>query len=88
MRTGIWIAAAFTLLSTTGAQAVPAESCWGGRAICQRACTPERIRDYHAGSERRCTASCGPRFQKCLVTGTWVHLEDEHPGWHERVSRP
>ena len=79
-----WAVAAMALLAATGASA---QSCGAGRDICERSCTPERIRDYHAGSERRCTASCAPRYQKCLTTGIWVHLEDERAGWHEPVTR-
>ena len=86
----MWCLAALIGVGASSGPALGASqagSCTGGRAICEAVCTPERLSRYYQGSLALCTASCEPRWQQCLRTGTWVHLEDSYPGWHERVSR-
>ncbi|MBV9078066.1 MAG: hypothetical protein JO048_11340 [Methylobacteriaceae bacterium] len=68
------------------ATAAPAASCSENRDRCEAICTPERVARYYFGGAHRCTASCGPRFQQCLRTGIWVHLEDSQAGFHEPVD--
>jgi hypothetical protein len=74
-------------ISAVGASQARAASCSDNRAVCETVCTPERLARYYAGSLRRCTASCEPRWQQCMRTGIWVHLEDQYPGWREPVTR-
>ncbi|TDR94388.1 hypothetical protein [Enterovirga rhinocerotis] len=70
-----------------GGPAYAQQSCSAHRAACESVCTPNWVSYYYAGSMRRCTASCEPRWQECLRTGTWVDLERRRTGWWE-VAKP
>jgi hypothetical protein len=87
MRLALTIAGFALALPVFGTAPAEATSCSSNRASCEVVCTPERIARYYAGSARRCTASCEPRWQQCMRTGIWVHLEDQYPGWNEPVTR-
>lgn len=58
-------------------------TCGEHRAVCESVCTPQRVSYTYAGSYRRCTASCEPRWQACLRTGVWVDLERRSGGGSE-----
>lgn len=68
-------------LAADPARAQP--SCGEHRAVCESVCTPDRVAQYYFGVLRRCTASCGPRWQACLRTGRWVDLEGRSSGGTE-----
>ena len=77
-----------TLLAVLGAVAATSAaraqmSCGQHRAVCESVCTPERVAYVYAGSGRRCSASCEPRWQMCLKTGVWVDLERRSSGGSE-----
>jgi hypothetical protein len=63
------------------------ETCGTRAAQCEATCAARpRMRPYTSPYDR-CSESCEPRWQQCLRTGLWVHLEDSYPGWRERVAR-
>lgn len=77
---------AFVVLA--GMQAASsAETCGTLRDKCEAVCTPDRVARYHFGSERRCTASCTPRWNACMATGLWADLEGVSNHWYAIVDR-
>lgn len=84
MRIALALALALAVVTATPALAA---GCGENREACEAICTPERIAHYYAGVAARCSASCEPRFQLCLRTGIWMHLEDRYAGWAEPVGR-
>ena len=85
MRITASLAVALAIVSAAPALAA---GCGENRDACVAVCTPERIARYYAGVEARCSASCEPRFQQCLRTGVWMHLEDRYAGWAEPANSP
>jgi hypothetical protein len=85
----VWLAGALAVGSALPslAQTAPVASCGERANFCEAVCTPERIRRLYAGSAQWCSASCEPRWQQCLRTRTWVHLEGPRAGLVESVDR-
>lgn len=83
----VFIGALFALAATFagGHPASAQQSCGMHRAGCESACTPGLVAHVYAGSLRRCTASCEPRWNECLRTGVWVDLERRSSGSVERA---
>lgn len=81
MRITASLALALAIVSAAPALAA---GCGENRDACEAICTPQRIAQYYSGVAARCPASCEPRFQLCLRTGTWTHLEDRYAGWPSR----
>lgn len=80
-----WILAMPALLLAGAAQA--AETCSSRAAQCDQICASRPNGPPYNSTYDRCAASCTPRWQQCLRTGIWVHLEDPAAGWRERVDR-
>ena len=86
MRFGHVFAAAMALATLT-AQAAAAETCSSRASQCDQICAARpNARPFNSPYDR-CAESCQPRWNQCLRTGIWVHLEDGQPGWRERVDR-
>ena len=80
-------AALAVFLVVAGVQAASsAETCGTLRDKCEAVCTPDRVARYYFGSERRCTASCTPRWNACVATGLWADLEGVSNHWYAIVD--
>ena len=85
MRIGHFLVAAGTILISCGV--AQAETCTSRANQCDQACAARPTVYPYTSPYDRCAASCQPRWQQCLRTGVWVHLEGRRPGWRERVER-
>jgi hypothetical protein len=89
-RIGWWVAAGLGLGLLAGpamAQPVAVQSSCSARAgQCQTTCASRPPVFPYTSPYDRCSESCGPRWNQCLRDSTWVHLEDQYPGWRERVA--
>jgi hypothetical protein len=82
-----WLVVAMGL--TLGALAQPAiaeETCSTRASQCDAICAARPPFPPYTSRYDRCAESCQPRWNQCLRTGIWVHLEDAHAGWRERVT--
>lgn len=70
----------------TPVEAMNQPSCSLRARQCELICAARpQVRPYTSRYDR-CYESCEPRWQQCLRTGIWVHLEDAYPGWREQVD--
>ncbi len=84
--TRIVVALAFAAALVGCGSASAGESCFSRAQTCEAIRTPARVARYYSDNPDRCSASCTPRFYRCLQTGVWVHLEDDRPALREEVD--
>ena len=81
-----WALAAGLGLGLLAQPAAAEETCSTRANQCDALCAARPPVSPYTSRYDRCAESCQPRWNQCLRSGLWVHLEDDHPGWRERVT--